>query len=134
MELSCRFISHPARLQLPHLVRSVGVVLTPDLDPNSGVHVAVGDVEDEVVPLTPDVPPLLPPLLVDLTVVIPAQHSGSFLLTSPLQVHGQPRLVDQGLPLPLPEHSVVTAPLVHHGQLLGAGVQTQTQAVEVAEY
>ena len=79
-------------LQLPHLVRTVGVVLAPELHLDPGVPVAVGDVEDEVVPLTPEVFPLHPPLLVSLTMVSPAQHSGSGLITAPLQVHGQPRL------------------------------------------
>ena len=79
-------------LQLPDLVRTVGVVLAPELHPDPGVHVAVWDVEDEVVPLTAQVFPLQSPLLVNPTMMLPAQHSGSWLITAPLQVHGQPRL------------------------------------------
>merc|ERR1712062_151328 len=121
-------------LQHPHLVRTVGVVPTPDLHLGSGVHVAVEDVEDEAVPLTPDVFPLQPPLLVDLAVVLPAQHSGARLLAAPLQVHGQPCLVDQRLPHPLPEHSVTPTSLVHHGQLLSGDMETQAETVEMAYY
>ena len=71
-------------LQLPELVSTVGVVLVPDLHPDPGVHVAVWDVEYEVVPLTAQVFPLQPPLLVNPTMMIPAQHSGSWLLTATL--------------------------------------------------
>ena len=86
------YINESMILQLPHLVRAVGVVPTPDLHPHPGVHVAVRDVEDEVVPLTPQVFPLQPPLLVNPTMMIPAQHSGSGLIAASLQVHGQRRL------------------------------------------
>ena len=79
-------------LQVPHLVRTVGVVLAPELHLHPDVPVAVGDVEDEGVPLAPDVFPLQPPLLVELTVVLPAQHSGSGLSTAAFLVHGQPGL------------------------------------------
>ena len=79
-------------LQCPHLVGTVGVVLTPDLHPHPGVPVALRDVEDEVVPLATQVFPLQPPLLVDPTVMIPAQHLGSWLITAPFQVHGQSSL------------------------------------------
>ena len=64
-------------LQVPHLVRTVRVVLAPELHLHPDVPVAVGDVEDEVVPLAPDVFPLQPPLLVNPTMMIPAQHSGT---------------------------------------------------------
>ena len=108
------------------------MVLTPDLHLGAGPPVALLDVEDEVVPLTPDVFPLHPPLLVYLTVVLPAQNSRSCLIVASLQVHGQPGLVDQRLPLPLPEHSVTSIPLLHHRELIRA-VQTQAQTIEMAE-
>ena len=91
-KLNLDYINESMILQLPGLVGTVGMVLTPDLHPNPGVHVAVGDVEDEVVALTPQVFPLQPPLLVNPTMMIPAQHSGSGLIAASFQVHGQPRL------------------------------------------
>ena len=47
--------------EIPHLVGSVGVVLTPDLHPSSSADVVTHNIEDEDVPLTPDMFPLQPP-------------------------------------------------------------------------
>ena len=119
-------------LQLPHLVLSVGEVLNPDNERSSNVHIGIGNIKDEVVPLTPDVFPLQPPLLADQAVVRQAQHSRSCLLIVPLQVHGQPGLVDQTFPLPPPERSVSPVSPVHHGELVSVAVQTKDQTIQTA--
>ena len=124
--------SFPTWLQIPHLVRTAGVVLTPCLHPGPSVHVAPRNVEDEAVPLTPEVLPLHPPLLVDLTMVIPTQNSCSRLLTTPLQVHCQACLVNQRPSLPPPKCSLSTS-LPNHDQLIGGAIQAQAQTIEMAE-